>query len=60
MNVILDEVKTYPELKTYELVNLYTDETHTVSMQQLTVAFSEKDLQDILNNRSDYWLIIED
>ena len=58
MDVIIDEIKAFPELKSYILVNLDTNEERAVTMNQLVTAFGPQ-LPNILNGRSNYWLVIE-
>lgn len=59
MDLILNELKTYPELKTFTLVNLLTNQEHIVTEAQLKDAFSENEINKMMTNRSKAFLVYE-
>lgn len=59
VDLILNELKTYPELKTFTLVNLLTNQEHTVTEEQLKAAFSDNEINKMKTNRSKAFLVYE-
>lgn len=54
MNVFLNELKTYPEIKRYKLINLLTKEEFIVTEDHLEKVFGDK-IHEIKSNRNNSW-----
>lgn len=59
MNAIIQEIKSFPELKSYILINNYTGEETIVSEPHLISAFGKDGFIKIKSGRSDYWILID-
>lgn len=59
MDDVLNELLTYPELKTYTLVNLLTNQEHQVTEQHLESAFSQQQINTMLTGRSKAFLLYQ-
>lgn len=59
MDAIIGEIETYPEIKRYSLLNLFTEEERIVTHLQLQNAFAESDLMKIKAGRHNAWLLTE-
>lgn len=57
MDAIIQEIKAFPELKSYILINNYTGEETVVSEPHLIAVFGKDDFIKIKSGRSDYWLL---
>lgn len=54
------DIETYPEVKTWTLTNLYSNQELIVTEAQLKVAFpDEVERMKIMSNRTKSWFIIE-
>lgn len=56
---MLNELITYPEIETFILINLFTNEEIVVTEQHLKNAFTEEELMKINSGRSNAWLIFD-
>lgn len=54
--MILDDIKTYPEIKKYILTNTFSGHSDLVTLDQLKAAFGDT-LPAILAGRNDCWII---
>lgn len=59
MDVVLNEIDTFPEIKKFSLVNLFTNEERIVTHKQLVDAFGETELNKIKSGRNNAWLLTE-
>lgn len=59
MNIIIGELETYPEIKTWTLVNLFTNSETLVTDKMLSDAFDQDTLMKIKSGRSNAWMLIE-
>lgn len=58
MDIVIDEIKTYPEVKKFVLVNLFTNQEKIVTHQQLEQAFGDQ-LPKIKSGRNPAWMVID-
>ncbi len=56
---VFNDLETYPELKTWTLINLYSNEENLVTDAMLLKAFSEEEINKIKAGRNAAWLLIE-
>lgn len=54
--MILDEIKAYPEITRYKLIDQYSYTENIVSYEQLVEAFGDK-LPAIMSNRDPNWVV---
>lgn len=55
-----NDLDTYPEFKTWTLINLFTNEEYKVTDAMLETAFTDElELMKIKSGRSKAWMLIE-
>ena len=59
MDITLGELHAYPEIKSWTLVNLFTNQETIVTEKMLLDAFESDELMRIKSGRSDAWILIE-
>ena len=55
---VLNDLQLHPEVKTYTLINLLTNEEQIMTMRHLEALFGTA-VDILLSGQSEYWLIIE-
>lgn len=48
---------TWPELKRFRLINLFSGDSHIVTEQMVKTAFNETDYNKIMSNRHTAWFL---
>ncbi|QPB12300.1 hypothetical protein [Providencia phage PSTCR6] len=53
---VIDEIKAYPEIQKYKLIDQYSYTENIVSYEQLVEAFGDK-LPAMMSNRDPNWVV---